>query len=409
VAGRWFGLLVFANFLASFGGGRVVSAGKGVTGITILGSGTILGFVAGSSAGLLLLFAVRKLPVRKALVLISTVAPLLSLALIALLSSAGATLSSSGPLLKGSAAWLFFVIVALRCSLWYAGRSLRTNVAASINLSWLGFTEASYFGGFIAGLLMGPIVSAWSISQSLWFDFTVLLIVLICDAVQLRNSTPAPQRKASQQSGPSAGGSPFWPLTLTFSVLTVSCQIVIFHMADAIARSPLPVRADPVMASFYIGVSASAVWCAVSKPRLYIDRGTKKTMITLRLSGRQVDVSFPALVTLSGVLVGAGVVSLYGAMMQTQTIWPPGGIAALLLFVAGSCVFEFAVLAVASKIGETVSGGVALALGVAATFAALALFLMLLTGARLVTWILVLALGYMLAPIFARRGLAGGQ
>jgi hypothetical protein len=48
-------LLVGANLLASLGGGKVLSAGEGVTGLVVLGSGSLLAFLVGSAPGLGLL------------------------------------------------------------------------------------------------------------------------------------------------------------------------------------------------------------------------------------------------------------------------------------------------------------------------------------------------------------------
>ena len=62
------GLLATANLLAAVGGGRVTSAAKGVTGITMLGSGPLLAFLLGSAAGLALVVTVRRCPLGHALV-----------------------------------------------------------------------------------------------------------------------------------------------------------------------------------------------------------------------------------------------------------------------------------------------------------------------------------------------------
>ena len=45
------GLLAAANLLAAVGGGRVTSAAKGVAGLTILGSGSLLGRIRHSGCG----------------------------------------------------------------------------------------------------------------------------------------------------------------------------------------------------------------------------------------------------------------------------------------------------------------------------------------------------------------------
>ena len=56
------GLLAAANLLAAVGGGRVTSAAKGVAGLTILGSGSLLAFLLGSAVGLALVVVVRRCP-----------------------------------------------------------------------------------------------------------------------------------------------------------------------------------------------------------------------------------------------------------------------------------------------------------------------------------------------------------
>ena len=54
-------LLIGANFLASIGGGKVLSAGEGVSGAVVLGSGSLLALLIGSALGLGLLIAARRL------------------------------------------------------------------------------------------------------------------------------------------------------------------------------------------------------------------------------------------------------------------------------------------------------------------------------------------------------------
>jgi len=51
-------MLVGANLLASLGGGKVLSAGEGVTGLVVLGSGSLLALLVGSAPGLGLLIAI---------------------------------------------------------------------------------------------------------------------------------------------------------------------------------------------------------------------------------------------------------------------------------------------------------------------------------------------------------------
>src|SRR5713226_742373 len=163
---RRLGLLAFANLLAAIGGGRVLSAGKGVTSLTVLGSGSLLAFLAGSALGLGLLVAVGRSPLGWALVGLSIDTVLSSLTLIAILWFDSVFKANDGTLavwdtgtvtLSGAAAWFFFPGLVARYALWFACRSLRSDLAASLKMSGLAFTESGYFLGFIIGLLMGPV------------------------------------------------------------------------------------------------------------------------------------------------------------------------------------------------------------------------------------------------------------
>lgn len=80
---RWpLGLLALANLLAAVGGGRVLSAAKGVTGLAVLGSGSLLALLAGNALGLALLLAVRRASHRRALIGLSLGAVFSSVALL---------------------------------------------------------------------------------------------------------------------------------------------------------------------------------------------------------------------------------------------------------------------------------------------------------------------------------------
>jgi hypothetical protein len=61
------GLLATANLLAAVGGGRVTSATKGVAGLTMLGTGSLLAFLLGSAVGLAVVVMVRRFPLGRAL------------------------------------------------------------------------------------------------------------------------------------------------------------------------------------------------------------------------------------------------------------------------------------------------------------------------------------------------------
>src|SRR5262245_51157846 len=81
------GLLVVANCLAAVGGGRGWGAGKGVTGLALLGGGSLLAFLVGSAVGLGLLVAARRYAPGRALAVLSIATVISSLALLAILWS----------------------------------------------------------------------------------------------------------------------------------------------------------------------------------------------------------------------------------------------------------------------------------------------------------------------------------
>jgi uncharacterized membrane protein YqaE (UPF0057 family) len=186
------GLLATANLLAAVGGGRVTSATKGVTGLTMLGSGPLLAFLLGSAAGLALVAMVRRFPPGRALSGLSLAAVASSCTLLAILwLDAGArgdagvsTVWSMGQAtLSGAMAWLFFLGLVARYALWFAGRSLRSDLAALQQVSWLALAESAYFLGFIIGLLIGPVTVAGhrGVGSALLLDVLLLCVVAGCD------------------------------------------------------------------------------------------------------------------------------------------------------------------------------------------------------------------------------------
>lgn len=395
------GLLALANYLASVGGGRVLSAGKGLTGIKVLGSGSLLALVMGSVLSLLVLRLARRIQGGRALVWVSAGSAMSSLGLLWMYRSVAAA-GAAGELFAGRAAWFFFGVLVIRCALWMAGRALRTGRVSSVSPSGLALSEAAYFGGLVTGLLVGlpelfragPVASAFSL------DIVMLVVVTLIDLKSSRAPGPAPQTTARVSTGADEGADrpsglslpAFARLASAYSAATIGCQIVVFQLADALARSSVPqVRAwsDSSLAAFYAGVATMAVAASILRPALMpVGPGRWPAVIWGRPGGRgQLRLPVAVVCLLAGVLVVSGVFAVFTAVAPTIAL------AGLLGIAVGSGLFEIFALAVLGKLSAGGQQAVAAALGVAATAATAAMLLMLAAGANTVLWSCVSAAG----------------
>jgi hypothetical protein len=396
--------------LAAIGGGRVLSAGTGITGLAILGSGAILALLAGNALGLGLQISARRFSPSLALVWLSIATVFSSLVLLAIVWFDAAPLARQGAAtvwngdrssLSQPAAWLFFIGLIARCALWFAGRSLRSDVAASLRSSWLAFTEAAYFLGFIIGLLIGPISLAGvgGIVGALLLDALLLSLVAGGDLFRQRAGTIAPQPpiRPKPRERTTLRPSSFWRFTAAFCAATVACQVVVFHCADVLAqtrRATSPAWSDITIAIFYLGVALAAACCAWARPTL--ERGARRTpQMVLWPATRALRIPLLLLVTLVSILTLAGISAIM-TLAGMGAAQPTIGLLALAAVGAGAGLFEALVLAVLGRIRAGGSGAVALAFGVAATAAAITLFLMLLGGLRFPGWALTTLIGFIL-------------
>lgn len=410
-------LLIGANLLASIGGGKVLSAGEGVTGLVVLGSGSILALLVGSTLGLGLLVTIRRFFPNTALVGLSIATVFSSITLIALLwidhlaNHGVSTIWNGGSKpVSQPEAWLFFFVLVMRCALWFAGRSLRSELAASLRPSWLAFTEAAYFLGFISGLLIGPISVAGrgNVVSTLLLDVLLLSIVACSDllgsrAVRARLPTgiQRPVREKTMNESVS-----FWQLTAAFGASTIACQVVVLHVADVLAqmrRSASLTWSDVTIAAFYLGVALAAAFCAWSRPALEMG-GQRATRIVLRSGTQTVCIPFVLLITLAGVLTLGGIFGIMTVAQEGHVQTPESavGILSLVTLGSGAALFETLVLALLGRIRSGGSGAVALAFGLAAMAAAIALFLMMLGELRFPGWVATTVIGFALTAWFVR-------
>ncbi len=400
-------MLLIANLLASIGGGRVISAGKGVANLRLLGSGSILAFLTGSALGLALLLTLRRISLHSALTLVSVAS--LGNALFGLIVVSGAATEPGRPLrLEGLSAWLFLGSLVLLCALWYAGRSLRSTLAAEGSQSWLALCEAAYFAGFICGLLLGPVSLAGQagVVGALLLDLLLLGGVVACDALlgvtlSLREqsaATSVSQPQSSPGSHSPANPSAVRPM-LAFACLGVACQVVVFHLADLLSRTDDPrlvARADSLLAVFYMGIAVAAISAYWLKPGL--QKRELRPVFCLQLRRHRLRLPLMWVLVLIGGLVCLVVLGV-GAGSPARAA--PHTLSDILLLTAlglSTAIYELLVLAVVGWVGSLDSRAVGISIGVAATAAALALFALGLggigRGGLLITTTLGLALSF---------------
>jgi hypothetical protein len=430
--------LVLANLLGSVGGGRVLSASKGLTGLTLLGSGSLMALLTGSVCSVLVLrLAAKARSGGWALVSVSCLSIAASAGLLWVYHHARGTAgpmgqTAAGAQLHGAVSWLFFVLLVLRCAFWFAARSLRTGLVSAAANAAMSLSEAAYFGGLVVGLLIGSPswLSGNVVYSALALDLGLLVVVVTCDRLSLgslhaaasgtsgtaasdaftRSPVPAAAPKRDRAS------SGFVRLTAAYATATIGCQIVVFQLADWLARSPEPslrVRADPALAAFYFGVAVTAVLAFRWKPTF---AGDARRQLGIRLAlgkaagpevadgGFVLPVNLVALV--AGLLVTAGVMLLRSTVPggDPAASWALAAVA-LVSIVAGSGVFEVLILAMLRQLAAGGAAEVALAIAVAGSAATLAMLAMLIIGPRLGAWIMVNA-GGLAAAVWLIRGAA---
>ncbi len=227
-------------------------------------------------------------------------------------------------------------------------------------------------------------------------------LTLLAGAVLSYTAAPAPARPAPPPPGHTSAHdrAAFWRLTAAFGAATLACQVVVLHVADALAQADRPAlagRADQTVAAFYGGVALGAAVCAGVRPTLEREEGAQRG-VTLHAAGRAVRVGVAPLVALAGLPTLLGVCGLASAVgRDTAWTWPIGAAPSFAAIGVGAGVFEVVVLATLASVRRAGDGLVALAFGIAATTAALGLFLMLLGGVHLPGWAAIIVGGLSLA------------
>lgn len=373
------GLLVLANLIASVAGGRVVSAGKGLTGLRLLGSGSLMALLVGSVISLVILAVVRRSRSASGLVVVSAASVLVSgmLLLIYRWGSGRVASAPGAPVLQGAVAVVFFTLLALRCGLWFAGRSLRTGLVAAANPGWTGLAEAAYFGGLMMGLIIG--LPAWVGGDPASSAF-ILDTVLLSGVTLIDRSGGRRRNERTTPAAPVRLSLRFAGLTAAYAAATSGCQIVVFHLADYVARLPDPaarIWADPILASFYLGVALLASTGRTLRPALGTTDGGHAYLQWQHL-GAPRAVRLVAIMALIGLLTIGGTLLTWTALsrgLSGPPVW--FGLVSIAL---GAAAFELMILGVLQQLTYAGSSGVALALGLAGAVATVAMLLMLLAG-----------------------------
>lgn len=406
-------LLATAAFATSVGGGRILSAAKGLTGLTILGSGSLLALVCGSALSLAVLRVARRTPPPRATLAVSVLSGFLSVALLLTYTlfgqSSQPSAAGNAPALHGTMGWLFFVLLVIRSSFSFAGRSLRSGLASSISRPLLSLTEAMYFAGLMFGLMIGRLLPGGAALPAAAFglDLALQITGAACDFGVLRMH----RLKGREDRVPAVGATRtaanppatrFWYLTAAYSVAAVACQIVAFMIADTLARRPAAsarALADSVLAAFYLGIASAALLASTGKLQL---ARTARGHPSISLSSRRVEFAAPvaALCCLSSALTVLAILVLAPASSRYAaggSIPAPANLFALTALAASSAAFGVLVLAVMSRIARDGPAMVALALAAASAAATGSMVLLLASSAGPVTWTAVNVLGFLLA------------
>src|SRR6185312_15430762 len=287
------GLLAAASFLAALGGGTILrQSGPSLQTGPFKDTTPIAAFLLGTSIGLAILSLIPRRWIRRITAFMSTGAGITSLLLLVLVVFHAA--EKPGPDPNDLHAWAILVLLAIRFSLWFVARSLRTEMAANQKQK-LAWVDLAYYSGIVLGLI------AWGTGSSGTgglLDFvierlggvsgkldqaTVLTRILVADcclqlAAGMLDSLWSRTRLGSdelQVSHPTPL-TPFdkqWYVRLTAAIvfLTVGTQIIIFVFRGAlnnIAPSGPASLAPNVLAAFYVAVSIGAFLFGSLKLRL---------------------------------------------------------------------------------------------------------------------------------------------
>lgn len=406
---------VLANLAGSVAGGRVLSAGQGLAGLTVMGSGSLMALLLGTvvSVGVLRLARLAKGGGGLTWVAACSLACSAGLYRIYLagLARSGTGFAAGGQL-GGGLAWAFFLVLVLRCAMWFAGRSLRTGLVSAADRAWLGWSEGAYFGGLVIGLVMG--LPAWlggdRVLSALALDLALLTLGGAADMVLVAGFARLPAAAANRAGAGRLRAVTVAQLTLAFAATTIGCQIVVFQLADWLARpTGLALRewADFSLAAFYVGVAVTAASSFRLKPRLSA-RGGRRTVVTYAWLSGDRHIALVWLQSLTAAILMTGVLSLaYLARVSPASGRGAAWWAALAAIAVGAGVFEVLVLAVLDGLARGGPGAVATGIAVAASLATAAMFLMLLAGADVAVWLAVnvagLATAGLLAPATTAR------
>ena len=406
---------VLANLAGSVAGGRVLSAGQGLAGLTLLGSGSLMALLLGTvvSVGVLRLARLAKGGRGLMWVAACSLACSAGLYRIYLFGSArdGPGLAAGGQL-GGGLAWAFFLVLVLRCALWFAGRSLRTGLVSAADRAWLGWSEGAYFGGLVIGLVLGlpPWLGGDRVLSALTLDLALLTLGGAADILLVTCFARLPAVATSRIGAGGARTDVVARLTLAFAATTIGCQIVVFQLADWLARpAGLALRewADFSLAAFYVGVAVTAALSVRLKPRL-ADLGGRRTVVICTWPSGDRHVRLAWLQSLTAAILMTGVLSL-AHLARTNPAAGRGAAwwAALAAIAVGAGVFEVLVLAVLAGLARFGPGSVATGIAVAASLATVAMFLMLLAGADVAVWLGVNVTGLATAGLLAQAGATG--
>jgi hypothetical protein len=424
--------------MASLGGGRVLSAGHGVTGLTLFGGGSIMAMLAGAVVSLLVLRLAGRLKRRLGLLVVSMSAAASSAALLLLyLGAAGVIGGAPGALgqrlpapaqfrLSGAYAWAFFAVLVMRCALWFAARSLRTGHLAGAAGEWLGASEAAYYGGLVVGLVVGSPrwLSGNVLVSTLVMDIALAVSASLLDVVALaRLASYSKTSKTRAASAVALSPRAVAGIVVAYGAGVIACQITLFQAADWLARSHLPGArrtADLALAAFYLGLAAVASLNHQLRPRYLRAAGRRGSLLAAWHvpallarrggartcgDGAELRVSLAAMCLVSGapILAGAlGLVYLAQAAAATGLGAGAGSIAAaptvavivcLAAIVAGTAAFALLVMALIGWLATNGSGTVAAGIAAAGSMSTVAMFLMLALRAGPATWLAVCLCG----------------
>ena len=262
-------LFSLSNFMAAVGGGMILGKGVATIQIPVLQGSSLLAFFVGTVFGLALLQITPKKFSNLFSRWFSISGGMTSLILLSIF-----VFYRVNETLSGNAAVLFFILLSVRFGFWFYSRVLRAATAAG-QQQRIAWVEFGYYAGVIAGLVLWLLLGvdigmASALLLDAFLQFGAGLLDLFVNRMQkpvendIINKLQTIENCQNITTIKHHNKIWGWRLAIAVMLLTVGVQVIIFNLAHQVSNHFSPY----MLAIFYLGAAASAVFCKRFNVRL---------------------------------------------------------------------------------------------------------------------------------------------